>query len=93
MHINKCDTLCVFDDFSKEAVEERIHKLNPKAEVIFVSAKTGEGFESWAESVSYTHLDVYKRQTDNCSDYVWERNVKCNSHWECDWHHDRPYTP
>ena len=47
--INKCDTLCVFDDFSKEAVEERIHKLNPKAEVIFVSAKTGEGFESWAE--------------------------------------------
>lgn len=48
-HINKCDTLCVFDDFSKEAVEERIHKLNPKAEVIFVSAKTGEGFESWAE--------------------------------------------
>ena len=45
MHINKCDTLCVFDDFSKEAVEERIHKLNPKAEVIFVSAKTGEGFD------------------------------------------------
>lgn len=43
-------SLCVmFDDFSKEAVEERIHKLNPKAEVIFVSAKTGEGFESWAE--------------------------------------------
>ena len=49
MHIYYCDTLCVFDDFSKEAVEERIHKLNPKAEVIFVSAKTGEGFESWAE--------------------------------------------
>lgn len=51
MHINKCDTLCVFDDFSKETVEERIHKLNPKAEVIFVSAKTGEGFESWAEGL------------------------------------------
>lgn len=45
--INKCDTLSVFDDFSKEAVEERIHKLNPRAEVIFVSAKTGEGFEEW----------------------------------------------
>ena len=45
--INKCDTLSVFDDFSKEAVEERIHKLNPKAEVFFVSAKTGEGFEDW----------------------------------------------
>ena len=45
--INKCDTLCVFDDFSKEAVEERIKKLNPNAKVIFVSAKTGEGFDEW----------------------------------------------
>ena len=47
--INKCDTLCVFDDFDKEAVVERIHKLNPKAEVIFVSAKTGEGFDAWVD--------------------------------------------
>ena len=47
--INKCDTLCVFDDFDKKAVKERIHKLNPNAEVIFVSAKTGEGFEAWAD--------------------------------------------
>ena len=45
--INKCDTLSVFDDFSKEAVEERIKKLNPNAQVIFVSAKTGEGMEVW----------------------------------------------
>lgn len=45
--INKCDTLSVFDDFSKEAVKERILKLNPKAEVIYISAKTGEGFEEW----------------------------------------------
>ena len=28
--INKCDTLCVFDDFSKDAVEERIKKLNQR---------------------------------------------------------------
>ena len=47
--INKCDTLCVFDDFSKDAVEERIKKLNPNAKVIFVSAKTGEGFDEWAD--------------------------------------------
>ncbi|MBO5245843.1 MAG: hydrogenase nickel incorporation protein HypB [Eubacterium sp.] len=47
--INKCDTLSVFDDFDKEAVVARIHKLNPKAEVIFVSAKTGEGFEGWTD--------------------------------------------
>ena len=47
--INKCDTLCVFDDFDKDAVVERIHRLNPKAEVIFVSAKTGEGFDGWID--------------------------------------------
>lgn len=47
--INKCDTLCVFDDFSKTAVKERIEKLNPKARVIFLSAKTGEGFEEWID--------------------------------------------
>lgn len=47
--INKCDTLPVFEDFSKEDVEERIHKLNPNAQVIFVSAKNGEGFESWTQ--------------------------------------------
>ncbi len=47
--INKCDTLSVFDDFDKEAVKERILSLNPKAEIFFVSAKTGEGFEDWAD--------------------------------------------
>ena len=47
--INKCDTLCVFDDFSKEAVEERIKTLYPDAKVIFISAKTGEGFEEWVD--------------------------------------------
>ena len=47
--INKCDTLSVFDDFSKEAVEERIKKLNPNAQVIFVSSKTGEGFDAWCD--------------------------------------------
>lgn len=47
--INKCDTLPVFDDFSKEAVKERILNLNPNAKVIYVSAKTGEGFEEWAD--------------------------------------------
>ena len=46
--INKCDIFCVFDEFSKEAVKERILKLNPNAKVFFVSAKTGEGFDDWA---------------------------------------------
>lgn len=47
--INKCDTLSLFDDFDTEAVKERILKLNPNAKVIFVSAKTGEGFDEWAD--------------------------------------------
>ena len=46
--INKCDTLPVFDDFSKEDVVERIRMRNPNCDIFFVSAKTGEGFEDWA---------------------------------------------
>ncbi len=57
--INKCDTLSVFDDFSKEAVKERILKLNPKAEVIYVSAKTGEGFEAWTDWL-YRNVKEYQ---------------------------------
>ena len=44
--INKIDTKCVFD-FDDEAVVERIKKLNPKCEIYFISAKTGEGIENW----------------------------------------------
>lgn len=47
--INKCDTLPVFEDFDKDAVKQRIQKLNPNAEVFYVSAKTGEGFDEWAD--------------------------------------------
>lgn len=47
--INKCDTLSVFDDFDITVVKERIQKLNPNAKVIYISAKTGEGFEEWIE--------------------------------------------
>ena len=43
--INKIDAKAIFD-FDDEAVKERIHKLNPKAEIFFVSAKTGEGLDA-----------------------------------------------
>ncbi|MBO4560016.1 MAG: hydrogenase nickel incorporation protein HypB [Lachnospiraceae bacterium] len=43
--INKIDTLGYFDfDFDK--AKERILALNPKAEIIPISAKTGEGLEA-----------------------------------------------
>lgn len=44
--IKKIDAKSVFD-FDDEAVVERIKKLNPKAEIFFVSAKTGEGMDKW----------------------------------------------
>jgi hydrogenase nickel incorporation protein HypB len=47
--INKCDTLPVFDDFSKEDVVDRIRMRNPNCDIFSVSAKTGEGFSDWAE--------------------------------------------
>lgn len=46
--INKIDTKSVFD-FDDDAVVERIKKLNPKAEIFFISAKTGEGVDAWAD--------------------------------------------
>ncbi|MDE6470345.1 MAG: hydrogenase nickel incorporation protein HypB [Eubacterium sp.] len=46
--INKIDTKSVFD-FDDDTVVERIHKLNPNAEIFFISAKTGEGIDAWCD--------------------------------------------
>ncbi|MDD6673294.1 MAG: hydrogenase nickel incorporation protein HypB [Eubacteriales bacterium] len=46
--INKIDTKSVFD-FDDEAVVERIKRLNPNAEIFFISAKTGEGVDKWVD--------------------------------------------
>ena len=54
------DTGSVFDDFSKEAVKERILKLNPDAKIFFVSAKTGEGFDEWADWIR-TEISEYQK--------------------------------
>jgi len=50
--INKMDTLEYFD-FDFELAKERILKLNPKAVILPISAKTGQGIEkviSWIKS-------------------------------------------
>ena len=44
--INKTDTLPVFD-FIKELVEQRIHELNPNAQIFYISSKKDKGFEPW----------------------------------------------
>lgn len=46
--INKIDAKSIFD-FDDEAVVKRIHDRNPNAEIFFVSAKTGEGFDKWCD--------------------------------------------
>lgn len=44
--INKIDARGYFK-FDDEAVTRRILACNPNAEIFFISAKTGEGFEPW----------------------------------------------
>ena len=52
--INKIDTRDYFN-FDDDAVVERIHNLNPECKIFFVSAKTGEGFDTW---ISYLKEQV-----------------------------------
>jgi hydrogenase nickel incorporation protein HypB len=50
--VNKIDMISL-TDFDMEKLEQRAKKVNPKIEIIPVSAKTGEGFENlkaWIES-------------------------------------------
>lgn len=46
--ISKIDTLSYFD-FDMEKAKENVLKLNPKARILPISAKTGEGMEEFAE--------------------------------------------
>ena len=51
--INKMDTLDYFD-FDLDKAKERILRLNPNAEILPVSAKTGEGIDTvcdWVRNV------------------------------------------
>ncbi len=52
--INKTDTRRFFR-FDDEAVKRRILARNPKAEIFFVSAKTGEGFDAWIDWLIREH--------------------------------------
>ena len=45
--INKVDVLSYFD-FDMEKCKEYIHMRNPKAKIIPICAKTGEGIEEWS---------------------------------------------
>lgn len=58
--INKIDTLPYFD-FNYEAVVERVKKINPKIEIIPISAKTGEGLDRWTNWLQ-TEVNNWKNQ-------------------------------
>ena len=49
--INKIDVAPYFD-FDLEKCKEYIHMRNPKAEIIPICAKTGEGVDKFAEWLS-----------------------------------------
>ena len=46
--VNKIDALPVFD-FNKTAFEQNVHLRHPGMPVLYISAKTGEGFDAWLE--------------------------------------------
>ena len=56
--ITKCDALSFFTEFSKENVQKWIRMRNPSCDILFVSAKTGEGMEEW-ENWLRTELKEY----------------------------------
>lgn len=49
--VNKIDARRFFS-FDDEAFIKRVHELNPDAEIFFISAKTGEGFDEWIRWLS-----------------------------------------
>ena len=56
--INKIDVMPYFD-FDLERCKEYIHQRNPKAQVIPISAKTGEGIDLFADWL-LTQVNTYK---------------------------------
>lgn len=60
--INKIDTIDYFN-FDLEVVKERIQKINPKAKVIPICAKTGEGIDQWANWL--------RKEVDNWNEKAW----------------------
>lgn len=56
--INKIDVMPYFD-FDMERCRENIRKRNPKAEIIPISAKTGEGIEAWCKWLQ-REVEVFK---------------------------------
>lgn len=60
--ITKIDLLPYFD-FNLDKVKEDIKKINPRAKVINLSAKTGENFDEWISFLEAVYI-TYKRSLE-----------------------------
>lgn len=56
--ISKTDTKDYFP-FDEEAVAQRIHRLNPDAEIFYISAKEGSGMEPWISWIR-KQMEIWK---------------------------------
>lgn len=59
--INKTDVMPYFD-FDMEKCREYIHMRNPKAQIIPICAKTGEGIETWSKWLEEEVINWRKRK-------------------------------
>lgn len=50
--VNKIDAISFFD-FDLEVFRQRVARLNPKAKIIPISAKTGDGIGDWTDWIRY----------------------------------------
>jgi hydrogenase nickel incorporation protein HypB len=58
--ISKVDTLPYFD-FDREKLERNVRLRNPNAQIIYLSAKTGEGMDEWVSWLR-EHVSDWKRR-------------------------------
>ena len=61
--VTKIDTLEAFD-FDKTEFEKHISRLNPNAQIFYVSAKTGEGLEMLEKEI-YNKIYFFKGEKNN----------------------------
>ena len=61
--VTKIDTLEAFD-FDKTEFEKHISRLNPQAQIYYVSAKTGEGLELFENKI-YNIIKFFKGENNN----------------------------
>ncbi|MEW8512910.1 MAG: hypothetical protein AB2608_18905 [Candidatus Thiodiazotropha sp.] len=63
--ITKSDLLPVLDEFDVERARANIRQIQPDAEIIVVSARSGEGIPEWLDWVRNHQTERVKDASDN----------------------------